>query len=82
MDRKDVIDSHVELIAVNNKRLLTCNGSRRRITKGMGMPVMAIKKSDFLAGYSLFYESAIYGGVFLADIENNRNFTLSPVVSM
>ena len=42
------------------------------------VPVMAINKPDFLAGYSLFYESARYRGVFLAVIENNRNFTLSP----
>ena len=38
---------------------------------------MAINKPDFLAGYSLFYESARYGGDFMAAIENNRNFTLS-----
>mgnify|MGYP007111738012 CR=1 FL=1 len=37
------------------------------------VPVMAINKPDFLAGYSLFYESARYGGDFLAAIENNRN---------
>ena len=41
------------------------------------VPVMAINKPDFLAGYSLFYESARYGGDFMAAIENNRNFTLS-----
>ena len=38
---------------------------------------MAIKKPVFLAGYSLFYESARYRAVFLAAIENNQNFTLS-----
>ena len=42
------------------------------------VPVMAINKPDFLAGYLLFYESARYGGDFMAAIENNRNFTLSP----
>jgi hypothetical protein len=41
------------------------------------VPVMAINKPEFLAGYSLFYESARYGGDFMAAIENNRNFTLS-----
>jgi hypothetical protein len=41
------------------------------------VPVMAINKPEFLAGYSLFYESARYGGDFTAAIENNRNFTLS-----
>jgi hypothetical protein len=41
------------------------------------VPVVAINKPDFLAGYSLFYESARYRGDFLAAIENNRNFTLS-----
>ena len=39
---------------------------------------MAINKPDFLAGYSLFYESARYGGDFMAAIENNRDFSLSP----
>ena len=38
---------------------------------------MAINKLDFLAGYSLFYESARYGGDFMAAIENNRDFSLS-----
>ena len=38
---------------------------------------MAINKPDFLAGYSLFYESARYGGDFMAAIENNRDFSLS-----
>ena len=37
------------------------------------VPVMAINKPDFLAGYSLFYESARYRSDFLATIENNRN---------
>ena len=41
------------------------------------VPVMAINKPDFLAGYSLFYESARYGGDFMAAIENNRDFSLS-----
>ena len=34
---------------------------------------MAINKPDFLAGYSLFYESARYGADFLAAIEFNRD---------
>ena len=34
---------------------------------------MAINKPDFLAGYSLFYESARYGADFLAAIEINRD---------
>ena len=38
---------------------------------------MAINKPDFMAGYSLFYESARYGGDFMAAIENNRDFPLS-----
>ena len=38
---------------------------------------MAINKPDFLAGYSLFYESARYGGDFMAAIENNRNLPLA-----
>ena len=41
------------------------------------VPVMAINKPDFMAGYSLFYESARYGGDFMAAIENNRDFPLS-----
>ena len=41
------------------------------------MPVVAINKPDFLAGYSLFYESARYGGDFMAAIENNLDFSLS-----
>ena len=45
------------------------------------VPMVAINKPDFLAGYSLFYESARYRGDFLAVIENNRNFTLSRVRS-
>jgi hypothetical protein len=53
---------------------------RQRARSACFVPVMAINKPDFLAGYSLFYESAIYGGVFLADIENNRNFTLSQII--
>ena len=36
---------------------------------------LAITKPDILAGYSLFYESATYGGDFLTAIENNRDFT-------
>ena len=40
---------------------------------------MAINNPDFLAGYSLFYESARYGGDFMAAIENNRDFPLSPL---
>ena len=36
---------------------------------------LAITKPDILAGYSLFYESAKYGGDFLTAIENNRDFT-------
>ena len=39
------------------------------------VPVMAINKPDFMAGYSLFYESARYGGDFMAAIENNRDFS-------
>ena len=39
---------------------------------------MAINKLDFLAGYSLFYESARYRADFLAEIENNLLFPLSP----
>jgi hypothetical protein len=46
------------------------------------VPVMAINKPDFLAGYSLFYESARYGGDFMAAIENNRDFSLSPMFRM
>ena len=42
------------------------------------MPVVAINKPDFLAGYSLFYVSARYRGDFLAAIENNRNFPVEP----
>ena len=44
---------------------------------------MAINNPDFLAGYSLFYESARYGGDFMAAIETtgifplSHNFTLS-----
>ena len=41
------------------------------------VPVMAINKPDFMAGYSVFYESARYGGDFMAAIENNRDFSLS-----
>ena len=37
------------------------------------VPVVAINKPDFLAGYLLFYVSARYRGDFLAAIENNRN---------
>ena len=38
---------------------------------------MAINKPDFLAGYSLFYESARYGADFLAAIEINRDLLTS-----
>ena len=38
---------------------------------------MAINKPDFLAGYSLFYESARYGANFLAAIEINRDLLTS-----
>ena len=53
----------------------SCASYTQRARSACFVPVMAINKPDFLAEYSLFYESAIYGGVFLADIENNRNFT-------
>ena len=43
---------------------------------------MAINKPDFLAGYSLFYESARYGGDFMAAIENNRDFSMSPSLAL
>ena len=52
---------------------------RQRARSACFVPVVAINKPDFLAGYSLFYESARYRGDFLAAIENNRNFTLSRV---
>ena len=43
---------------------------------------MAINKPDFLAGYSLFYESARYGGDFMAAIENTRDFSMSPSLAL
>ena len=41
-------------------------------------PAMAINKPNFLDASMFYYESARYGGVFLADIEKNWDFTLSP----
>ena len=58
--------------------MLCREGVCKRTCSSCFVPVMAINKPDFLAGYSLFYESARYRAVFLADIENNRDFTLSP----
>ena len=51
---------------------------RQRARSACFVPVVAINKPDFLAGYSLFYESARYRGDFLAAIENNRNFPVEP----
>ena len=39
--------------------------------------VPAINKPVFLAGSRIFLEAARYRAVFLAEIENNYNFTLS-----
>ena len=50
---------------------------RQRARSACFVPVMAINKPDFMAGYSLFYESARYGGDFMAAIENNLDFSLS-----
>ena len=52
---------------------------RQRARSACCVPVVARNKPDFLAGYSLFYESARFRGDFLAAIENSRNFTLSRI---
>ena len=51
---------------------------RQRARSACFVPVAAINKPDFLAGYSLFYESARYRGDFLAAIENNLDFYVEP----
>ena len=55
---------------------------RQRARSACFVPVVAINKPDFLAGYLLFYVSARYRAVFLAAIENNQNFSLRPVCYM
>ncbi len=52
---------------------------RQRARSACFVPVVAINKPDFLAGYLLFYVSARYRAVFLAAIENNQNFSLRPI---
>lgn len=42
-------------------------------------PVTAIKKPDFLAGDGILLRAARFRADFLAAIENNRDFTLSPL---
>ena len=58
------------------KGLAHCKGPQDRLLNvryACFVPVVAINKPDFLAGYSFFYESARYRSDFLATIENNRN---------
>ena len=64
----------IDEICLSNDELYTI--VTNKAFKGRKGSLVAINKPDFLAGYSLFYESARYGGDFMAAIENNRNLPL------
>ena len=68
-----------KLLELHPKGSAYCKGPLDRLLTvryACFVPVVAINKPDFLAGYSLSYVSARYRGDFLAAIENNRNWNL------